>query len=57
MPKKTNSQTRFKTARKNLKFWVQVLLTTDLLNDTEDRVELLNSLEVIKQEFNAKSGL
>jgi hypothetical protein len=57
MPKNTTSKARFKAARKNLKFWVQVLLTTELLNDSSDRAELLNSLVVIKQEFNAKSGL
>ena len=46
-----------KKAYKTFKFWTKVLLTTDLLNQKEDRIELLEALKLLKQEFNAKSGL
>mgnify|MGYP003613397313 CR=1 FL=1 len=47
---------KLKQARKTLKFWVKVLLTTELMNDKSDRIEVIDALSVIKQHSKLKSG-
>lgn len=47
---------KLKVARKTLKFWVKVLLTSDLMNEKSDRIDILDALAVIKQHSKFKSG-
>ena len=37
-----------KKAHKVFKFWYKAMLSTDLMNETKDRIELQQALETIK---------
>lgn len=37
-----------KKAHKTLKFWYEAMLSTDLMNDKEHRIELKQALETVK---------
>lgn len=47
---------KLKKAHKTLKFWFKVLLTTELLNEQSDRIEIMEALATIKQQTKFKSG-
>lgn len=53
MPKKNSP---LKKARKTLKFWYKVLLSSNLMNEQNDRIEYRDALETIKQHEKNQSG-
>ena len=42
-------KSELKKAFKTLKFWKKVLLSTELLNDHNDRIELIEAIRTIKK--------
>jgi hypothetical protein len=45
-----------KQAKKTFKFWYQVLLETELMNDPEHRKEYHTALKVLKTEIKKEKG-
>jgi len=53
MPKKNSP---LKKARKTLKFWYKVLLSSNLMNEQNDRIDFQEALDTIKQHEKKQSG-
>jgi hypothetical protein len=52
----SKKKSTLKKAHKNLKFWFEVLLSTDLMNDVNDRNDFKEALNIIKQYSKKQSG-
>lgn len=52
IPKQIKPNQPLRDARKKLKFWIKILLETNLMNDHNDRKEVSQALQTIKDYAN-----